>query len=71
MNFDIVTTDNIRINNNNIIRKVFESSCLSVGQFVPWSVALQNLIGPIAFQFCPDFFNFINSALRLFVWPSF
>ena len=53
------------------MRNILGFVCLSVGQFVPWSVALQNLIDPIAFQFDPDFFNFINSALRpFFVWPS-
>ena len=42
--------------------------CLCVCQFVPWSVALENLLGPLAFQFGPVFFNFINSALRPFLY---
>ena len=46
------------------MRNILGFVCLSVGQFVPWSVALQNLIVPIAFQLGPDFFKFINSALR-------
>ena len=45
--------------------------CLCVCQFVPWSVALENLLGLPVFQFGPVFFNFIISALRpFFVWPS-
>ena len=44
------------------MRNILGFVYLSVGQFVPWSVALQNLIVPITFQLGPDFFIFINSV---------